>query len=362
MQAGFLKPMLAEASIESIKWQKATFSQCKPMRAKLSECVFEHLRAPVYNGLSFDSGCYAVPPPSVSIVPNALPEVVDPVVAENSVLPLLTVEDTPLAVNYIPAPLWPDDPEDDVLCPPRVVVEQDTIVPEVVEKLTLVERFLRFIDSFAKEQETQFVSLGMWHDRYSSRLKTGDNLVPIASERYPDERWQLKTMGDVVVCERVPITALYPESGGPSNVGNYAYGSDENRPVKTLTLSAMMDVRTLVYVDMELYAHLKSFNMALGTVAETHGKLHREANTFLKQYRVNHLDRMLLLEVIHWTVAAAMIPTRSEVLCVDMMTRAGLYRDINKVTRFKRQGETSKRRWFGFLPNKILKMYKPPVA
>jgi hypothetical protein len=65
----------------------------------------------------------------------------------------------------------------------------------------------------------------------------------------------------------------------------------------------------------------------------------READNFLMKYRLNHIDPMLMLEVKCWTVFCALLPTKSELEAVELFSDKRLYRNINKIARFKRSGQ-----------------------
>jgi hypothetical protein len=192
-------------------------------------------------------------------------------------------------------------------------------------------------------RKEKYVTLGMWHNRLEKdaifRHKVEKGEIRIKSTVYPGLRWEIsKTeMGDTI-CVQKPIPTIHPKIGGPSDSKAYAYASDEDRAPKELLLSRFMNVKGLRFVDLEMYVVLKRKSMALGTAKETHSKLMNEAQTFLSGYLTNHLDPVFVNEIICWTVAAAMLPTESELTMVNMMANKRIYADINKVAKFKRSG------------------------
>lgn len=189
----------------------------------------------------------------------------------------------------------------------------------------------------------KYVTLGMWHNRYEEdeqfRHKVEEGEICIKSTVYPGLRWEIvKSETGDTVCVQKPIPTQHPIMGGPSDSKAYAYASDEDRAPKELILSRFMNVKGLRFVDLEMYVALKRKGMALGTAKETHAKLMNEAQTFLARYLTNHLDPVFVNEMICWTVAAAMLPTESELRMVNMMANKHLYADINRVAQFKRSG------------------------
>jgi len=175
--------------------------------------------------------------------------------------------------------------------------------------------------------------LGMWHSKK-------DMPAVFPSRHVPDHKWQVVNLDDGdVECSFVPVLAVHPEMGGPSNVPTNAYASDEARPRKVLKLSGKMGSKGLPYVDYELFAHLKSLNYGQGTSSTTHAKLAREANSYWKKFRVNQYDPILLLEVSSWTVLAALLPTESELAQCKTLANRDVVNDIRKVYRAKSQGK-----------------------
>jgi len=175
--------------------------------------------------------------------------------------------------------------------------------------------------------------LGMWQSK-------NDMPSVFPSKHVPDHKWQVVNLDDGdVECSFVPVQAVHPEMGGPSNVPTNAYASDEARPRKVLKLSGKMGSKGLPYVDYELFAHLKSLNYGQGTSATTHAKLAREANSYWKKFRVNQYDPILLLEVSSWTVLAALLPTESELAQCKTLADREVVKDIRKVYRAKSQGK-----------------------
>jgi len=228
-----------------------------------------------------------------------------------------------------------------------------------------VRRFVSWLDSWASKDKVEFISLSMWHSRYEQRLKKGHNLVApcVPSEFYPEVKWKVfRDRHGGTWVEEVDINVVHPAMGGPSNDASYAYDCEENRPRKRFALSSFMDVKALCYVDMELYAHLKGFGMASGTVAGTQQKLYREAKTFMSKYRIDDTHPIFILEVIQWTVLAAMLPTEGELLGMKMVSRSGIYQPMAALAEFRRTGTVRKRRWWGLLPDRVLTMFKPPPS
>jgi hypothetical protein len=225
--------------------------------------------------------------------------------------------------------------------------------------MTRVRDFMRRADTVSKEP----VTLNMWHNHWQSRpygkgpMCNQVDLIP--SVAHPNVRWKVINIGGPVwTLEDVPVQ--HPESGGASDDSSYAYGPEETRPPKRLEVACFMDVRGLPYVDLELYIALKEYTLENGTIGTTYPKLHRLAKSKLATYRVNHLPPELLLEIKHWTVLAAMIPTTSEMAGIKMMANAKLYKQMGESARFKRDGSVAARkRWWQFGPQKFLQMYKP---
>jgi len=222
-----------------------------------------------------------------------------------------------------------------------------------------MQAVLRWI---GKADNCEDITLGMWHNKWEKLSKTEKNLAPpILSEIYPDKRWLIsKDEAGLLECHLVDIPISRPEMGGPSQCAGMAFNADEVRPSKIMRLSAFMDIRSLQYVDMELFAKLKKLTMATGVVASTHAKLHRQADSFLQNYRLANLHPILVNEICHWTVLAAMIPTQSEMRGVKLMAKRSLYGAMNTATEFKREGSVIKKRFF--LPNIRLSMFKPRPA
>lgn len=189
----------------------------------------------------------------------------------------------------------------------------------------------------------KYVTLGMWHNRCEKDVEFRHSVekgeICIKSTVYPGLRWEVvKSETGDTTCVQKPIPTQHPILGGPSDSKAYGYASDEDRAPKELVLSRFMNVKGLRFVDLEMYVALKRKGMALGTSKETHAKLMNEAHTFLARYLTNHLDPVFVNEVICWTVAAAMLPTESELRMVNMMTNKHLYEDMNRVAQFKRSG------------------------
>jgi hypothetical protein len=204
--------------------------------------------------------------------------------------------------------------------------------------------------------------LGMWHSKWEKLPKMDQNLAPpILSEVYPNKRWQItKDEAGQIECHLIDIPTCRPEMGGPSQAGRMGFNVDETRPNKIMRLSAFMDIRSLQYVDLELFAKLKQMTMATGVVPSTHAKLHRQAAAFLQNYRLTNLHPILVNEISYWTVLAAMIPSQSEMKGIKLMARKDLYNAMNRATEFKREGTVVKRRFI--LPNIKLSMFKPKPA
>lgn len=206
-------------------------------------------------------------------------------------------------------------------------------------------RFAKWIrKAFSSGDDVQYVTLGMWHNRKEKdqdyRHESSNGVyADVVSKIYQNHRWVLtKNENGDIVCTSQPIPVVHPALGGPSDDAIFAYDVDENRAPKQLALSRFMNIKALQYVDLELYVHLKSKAMALGVSADTHAKMSREADTFLLKYRVNHIDPMLMLEVKCWTVMCSLLPTQSELEAIKLFGNKKLYRDVNRVSRFKRSG------------------------
>lgn len=208
------------------------------------------------------------------------------------------------------------------------------------------------------------VTLGMWHNHWQNRpygtgpLTNESAIIP--SLVHPSSRWRCSgpLAGNIWYLDDIPTQ--HPEMGGASDSRDYGYGPEETRPPKKLEVAHFMDARALPYVDFELYITLKSYTMETGTVAATQAKLHRLAKSYLGTYITNHLPPELLLEVRHWTVLAAMIPSNSEMLGMEMMAQNKIYHQMSKAAQFKRDGKLKERlSWWQFRKPRMLEMYKP---
>jgi len=243
---------------------------------------------------------------------------------------------------------------------------EDPIVtlPEIGKQVNKVSAFLARVVGIAKGSGKDSVTLGMWHNHWQKRpygkgaLCNEVDLIPSVS--HPDLRWKVSgpLSGQIWSLESMPIQ--HPEMGGASDSKDFGYGPEDTRPAKKLEVAKFMDVRGLPYVDFELYIHLKRYTMENGTVASTYSKLHRLAKTYLATYRLNHLSSELLLEVQHWTVLAAMIPSLSEMRGIKMMAQSEIYRNMGKSAQFKRDGKVvEEKKWWHFRAPRLLEMYKP---
>lgn len=236
------------------------------------------------------------------------------------------------------------------------------VKPPAAKEQGRLKRFL--ISASGLNKANKPVTLGMWHNHWQKRdygkgkLLNESALIP--SEAHPNLRWKVSgpLAGNFWTLDEVPTQ--HPEMGGCSNDPSYGYGPEETRPLKKLEVVHFMDVRGLPYVDLELYIHLKSFTAEAGTVSTTHAKLHRMAKTFMASYRTDHLAPELVLEIKHWTVLAAMIPSQSEMRGLKMMANAELYRQMGKAAQFKRDGKVvEKISWWRLAKPRMLEMYKP---
>lgn len=176
----------------------------------------------------------------------------------------------------------------------------------------------------------------------------------VHSELDSGKRWRVvkcKETGEVH-CLLQTIPAVNNNIPGLSNT-NAAFAEDESRVSKVMILSGFMKKRGLPFVDLELYYHLKSNNLNTGTAKSTHAKLSAKADVFLAQFRISQYDPQLLLEIKLWTVLAAMLPTKSELLALRLLGKAKVFGDINKVADFKRDGVVRQRRLWGLLPDRV---------
>lgn len=176
----------------------------------------------------------------------------------------------------------------------------------------------------------------------------------VHSELDSGMRWRVvknKQTGEVH-CVLQEIPAVNNNVPGLSNLG-VAFAEDETRTRKVLILSGFMKKRGLPFVDLELYYHLKTNNLNTGTAKSTHAKLSAKADVFLAQFRISQYDPQLLLEVKLWTVLAAMLPTKSEILALQLLGKNKVFGDINKVADFKRDGVVRERRLWGLLPDRV---------
>lgn len=232
-----------------------------------------------------------------------------------------------------------------------------------VDPVVKLEKNNADMTQFANDQRaisTEPVTLGMWHSHWEKKPKLGTNSLFVPSIVYANERWVVaKTPEGDAECKLQQIPIQRPAMGGPSNSGVAAYGPEETRPIKIMVCSQFMDVSGLPYVDVELYCHLKSNNMKAGTTAPSHARLHDLADRFLTRYRVDHYHPAIVMEIKHWTVLAAMLPTTSELKGVKMMSKKKVFKQMETLAQFKRDGVVYKPRWFGLLPDKKLQMYAP---
>lgn len=167
--------------------------------------------------------------------------------------------------------------------------------------------------------------------------------IPIFSLVNPNLRWYIAEKAGKVECSSVEeVTDCIPAQAnnvpGPSDQATY-YASDETRPQKRLSLMKFMNVETLQYVDLELFCHLKRINLATGTTKTTHAKLHQAAHGFMQQYRINHLEPSVLLQVLHWTVLAAMVPLPMELEALQLLAQPGIWNNMNQLTTFRQKGK-----------------------
>lgn len=249
--------------------------------------------------------------------------------------------------------------------PPIYVTKELVVLPHNNRFLKGFRSMVNTIRSLDKKNKP--VTLGMWHNHWQKKPYGTGNHVNRVSEipsiTHPNLRWKVSSplAGGDWTLEAVPTQ--HPEMGGISNSDTYGYGPDETRPPKKLEVAEFMDVAGLPYVDFELYIKLKRYTMENGTVASTHGKLHRLATTFMASYRTDHLAPELLLEIQHWTVLASMIPSQSEMRGLKMMANAELYKQMYVAARFKRDGKVKEKRtlWDTIMgqPPRLLEMYKP---
>lgn len=187
----------------------------------------------------------------------------------------------------------------------------------------------------------------------------------VPSLRYPLMKWQIEKVPLGFSCTRVPVHSVAPEMGGVSCDSTQALGPDEDRPIKGLLLQEFANVEMLPFVDVELYAWLKSHVLQAGVTNTTHTTLHRQADVFFRKYIINHLDPLLVLEIKQWTVYAAMMASESEIRGIDMMAKRNVIHDMGRVARFKRAGEVETPFWNGVgfrLPkffNMRKKIYRP---
>lgn len=211
-------------------------------------------------------------------------------------------------------------------------------------------------------KKNKIVTVDMWHSSCEG-MPNVNKYVP--SYRYPNEKWHIVKTETGFNCTRIPVRTVHPEMGGVSNSLDHAYGSDEERPAKQLLLANFMNIKMLTFVDMELYAELKGFVLESGVVPSTHATLHKKATAFLRKYRIDHLDAIILLEVRAWTVYAAMMATESELKGLHLMAKGNVIRDMGRVAEFKRTGTVTTSWLNGFSLRTPLffgtkkKMYKP---
>lgn len=206
----------------------------------------------------------------------------------------------------------------------------------------------KFINKFGDKTISNWSGI---HHQHINKRDT--NTIPSATIK--DGRWHIVEKDGQYHCTIKTVNVVQPELGGPS-VDGY-WGADEDRPWKKLVCEPFMAVKTLCYVDIELYAHLKSKVMGRGISVDSHSMLTEAAQRFLKQYRVNCYDPLLLLEVVHFTVLAAMVTSATEIRALEEMTaNRRTFEDIKRVATFRQQGTFSPTRsWY----HKLLGLRKP---
>lgn len=203
---------------------------------------------------------------------------------------------------------------------------------------------------FSKVFKPKEISLETSLDRV-----VGDNkVIHVLSETDSGKRWVVRKNeeGDAV-CVLQDIPNTNNNAPDPSNE-LLPFPQDEERPPKKLVLSCFMRRKGLPFVDQGLYYHLKNVNLNSGTVVNTHMLLCAKADLFLKQFRVSHYPPHLMLEVKLWTVLAAMLPLKSELLALKMLGKKSVVKPINDVASFKRQGQMVQKRLWGLLPSRQL--------
>jgi len=209
------------------------------------------------------------------------------------------------------------------------------------------------IDSIVVAPETtvRFTTFKNFLSKNFNRFKKAK--PTLSSDEYPDLRWVDDEKGDEVK-KASKIFSVRPEMGGPSQLQALNYGKDEERPRKIFENMDAAERTGLLFVDRELYAHLKMHAMVLGVSANTYPLLQREAVKFLRKYRIDAYDPNDVNDVINWTVAYAIQPTQSELDSIKMLSKRKIFAKVNKVSAFKRSGVSSQSRFFG--------LFKTPLS
>jgi hypothetical protein len=226
---------------------------------------------------------------------------------------------------------------------------------QLVDTLEQEERSCKFIEQFKRVRKlcgkNREVTVKDWLKNKNMLQKEGID-INIPSRLSMDKKWDVYANEEGIHCRLVDINTITGQFPGPSQIGSAA-DPNESRPVKKFRLSKMAEIKGLVYVDYELYTHLKIFLLAQGVSSMTHAKMHRQAVTFLKQYRYQNIEPSLLFEILHWTVLAAMIPTKNEMRGVKILGNSNIFNDIKRLARFRRKGLVTKTSCFGLCTKEL---------
>lgn len=216
----------------------------------------------------------------------------------------------------------------------------DKVIDNLFDEPILEDACCNFLKNLEKVRslckKNRSVTVKDWLKNKTIIQKSGID-INIPSRLNMNKKWDVYSNEEGIHCRLVDISPITGQFPGPSQYGTAADPS-ESRPIKKFRLSKMMHIKGLVYVDYELYTHLKIYLLGLGVSSMTHAKLHKEAQTFMKQYRFQSLDPSLYFEILHWTTLAAMIPTDNEIRGVNLIGKAGIFKDINRLARFRRKG------------------------
>lgn len=216
------------------------------------------------------------------------------------------------------------------------------VLDEETDFATLPTKWSRFKTWLKKRYDNQQMTLG----KALAARKHAQPLYVICKTD-TDRRWAVsETEEGDVQCILEDIPAVNTNTPGMTN-REIPFDRDETRPSKVLQLSPFMQKSGLPFVDLELYYELKKLNINAGTSQSTYRTLAMKADVLLNQTRISHYEPSLMLEVKIWTVAAAMLPLDSELKMLKLIGNKKIFKSMNDVAGFKRNGVINENRFLG---------------